>query len=167
MQCRQREPLQRGLETGAQHSVDNQVGLERVIVPCQILRGGNDSNLARPGSFEFTPGYRRIAFDLRGRTQQNNRDRHAGVGQQPRRHHAVPAIVAAPAQDRDAFCTGKLLLRQCHNRRGRMAHQIDGWNSEPLGGRAVAGLHFLSGENVHGSYGSGCGRDGCTGRRKD
>jgi hypothetical protein len=31
-----------------------------------------------------------------------------------------------------------------------MAHQIDGWNSEPLGGIAVAGLHFLSGENVHG-----------------
>ncbi len=69
------------------------------------------------------------------RAQQQRGHIEAGLSQQPRRHHAVAAVVAAPAQHRHPPRPRKLLPRECrHGSRGR-THQLDRWNPEPLGGQ--------------------------------
>ena len=115
----------------------------------EILRAGDDVNQAVHGAGELAPRHGRVACDLLGRAEQERGYVETGIGEQPRRHHAIAAIVAAAAEHGDAPRPRELLPRKsCYGRGGR-AHQLNRRNPKPLRGGAVAGLHLGCGQNVH------------------
>ena len=175
-QRRQRQPFQRRLEAGADDGVQNQVRFESLRVPRQVFGRLDDVDEAAAAfcaafwlvfqALQFAPGLGRVAGEAIGRAQEQRGHLQAGQGEQPRRHQAVAAVVAAAAEDRHPLCCWKLLLREGgHRCRGR-PHQIKRWNPEPLGRQAVAGLHLGCGKNVHGSYGTTGIRDQGAGIRE-
>jgi len=91
---------------------------------------------------QLAPCHVRIAGELIRRAKQQRGHLQACLGEQPRRHHAIAAIVAATAQHRHAPRLGELLPRKGRNGPGGRPHQLNGRNSKPLRGGAVAGLHL-------------------------
>ena len=149
LERRQRQAFQRRLEAGAQHRVHDEIGVQHILVAIEFLRAGDDVNRAVHGAGELVPRHGCVARDLLGRAEQERGYVEAGFGEQPRRHHAVAAVVAAAAEHGDAPRPRELLARKGRHGRGGRAHQFNRRNPKPLRGGAVAGLHLGCGQNVH------------------
>ena len=112
-------------------------------------RARHDVDRAAHGAGQFAPRHGGVARQLLRRAEQQRGYVEAGIGEQPRRHHAIAAVVAASAEHGHAPRMRELLPRKSrHSRRGR-AHQLNRRNPKPLRGGAVAGLHLGCGQNVH------------------
>ena len=115
---------------------------------------GDHAHLSMDRIVQFAPRYGGVALQFFGFAQQQRGHFKAGFREQPRRHHAVAAVVAGSAEHRDAPRQRELLPRKTGHGRRRIPHQINRRNSEPLRGGAVAGLHLGCGKNVHRIHGN-------------
>jgi len=145
------KPSQRRLEAGAHHGVQNQVGLKRGFVQGQVFSRLDDVDQPMRRAGEFTPSLGRIAGESLARAQQQRSDLQAIRDQPSRRHHAVPAVVAAAAQHRDPPRPRELLARKGSHSRRRRPHQLQRRHIEPLSRQAVANLHLGCRKNMHGN----------------
>ena len=150
----QRQPAHRRLEACSQQRVHDQVGVQRVVVPGQFLLVCDYVHAAVRGMVELAPGHGGIAGDFFWRAQQKRCHAEAGFGQQPGRHHAVAAVVAASAEHGNPARGRELFSREGGHRRGGRAHQVDRRHPIPLAGKAIAGLHLDSGEYAHRLHGT-------------
>ena len=144
----------RRLESRAQHGIDDQVGGERVVVLFELLGRRSHMHRAAHGAGQLAPGHGRVAAEFIRRAQQDCGYVETGFAQQPRRHHAVAAVVAGSAKHGDAMRLRELPARECGDGRGGRAHQVKRRNAEALRGGAVASLHFGCGKNVHRLHGN-------------
>ena len=112
---------------------------------------------------QLAPCCGRVALELIRRAQQQRGHFQPGLGQQPRGHHAVAAVVAAAAQS----TVTRRARGNCSPRKGRhrsrgRPHQLKRRHPVALAGHPVAGLHLRRGKNVHGNMvvhqGSGISR---------
>jgi len=158
----QRKPLQRRLEPGAHHRIHHQIRLQRLAVAGELLRRLHHVHCPRPRrSQQFRPGRQPIRREALRRPQQQRRHlqprtSRARRGQQPCRHHPIPAVVPPPAKNRHPPRTRKLRSSKPGHSSSGGPHQVDRGNPEPLRRRPVASLHLGSRKYVHGIHGSRC-----------
>ena len=115
---------------------------------------GNHAHLSVLRVVQLAPRYGGVALQLFRFAQQKRDHLEAGFREQPRRHHAVAAVVAGSTQHRDTLRQRELLARKTGDSRRRIAHQINRRNEVLLRGGAVDGPHLVCGINVHRIHGN-------------
>jgi hypothetical protein len=139
------------VKAGADDGVDDQVAfgdLAEMQLPLLRRRDFDDGETDTAQNLEVDPG---VAPHVADAAEQEHRRRDAALGQRPRDHEAVAAVVAAAAQHADL--AGDEILERRFHRRDRLPpgvlHQHDRWQADVVDRLAIGLAHLLRIQNSH------------------
>ena len=152
-------PLSGGLNPVPTHSVDNQVGFERILVPQPArLRARDHVHQAPHRVGQLAPGHGRIALQSFRRAEQQRGHLEARLRTSSRAAiMPSPPLLPRPHSTVTRCARGNCSRAKAATAAAAARIRSDRRNAETLGGGAVAGLHLGCGENVHRIHGTRSG----------